>query len=126
MVGSARRFVVLRTRLQPFFFGPLQCSCGCGARLAELRRLCFGSREKMSGNASAVSILAMMPLMRAISVSASAIFWRSASLFCLWRLAFTRGHRRALPRLRSRSAGALAACREHVAAIVVQVAVERL
>ena len=50
---------------------------------------CLGSRVKMSGSASAVSILAMMPLMRSISASASAIrcfagFFRSALMRVCW------------------------------------------
>src|SRR6202035_1231616 len=38
-VGSARRFVILRTRRQPFFLGALQRAGSTGARFGELRRL---------------------------------------------------------------------------------------
>ena len=44
---------------------------------------CFGSRVNRSGSASAVSILAMMPLMRSISASASAIRCFSGVRFSL-------------------------------------------
>src|SRR6202035_479700 len=64
-----------------------QASSACSKALAAPARAllswaaCFGSRLNKSGSASAVSILAMMPLMRAISASAFEIFCFSGTRF---------------------------------------------
>src|SRR6185437_4046750 len=63
---------------------------------------CFGSRVNRSGSASAVSIFSMMPLMRAISVSASEICCFS-DLPPLERCGLSRSALRSLP-ARSREA----------------------
>jgi len=66
---------------------------------------CFGSRVNRSGSASAVSILAMMPLMRSISASASAIRCLSGVRFSFLprsglAFSFAFSPARALPRSR--------------------------
>ena len=82
-----------------------------------------GSRAKMSGNASAASILAMMPVMRSISASASAIFCRSGARFSLVARALVAARRRARCRRGRAAFVRMPSRRQHLAAIVVEIAV---
>ena len=82
---------------------------------------CLGSRVKMSGRASAVSILAMMPLMRSISASASAI--RCFGAFSARALTARLRSRACAALGRLARGGAVAARRQHQAPVIVEIAV---
>src|ERR1700692_172922 len=102
-------------------------SARCSALSAPARALasgpaCFGSRLNRSGSASAVSIFAIMPLMRAISASASEIRCFGELRFSfLLRLGFLAAAIVAAVLART---DAHAARRQHHAPVIVEIAVE--